>query len=88
MSLRLRISLVMTILVSILFSVGSTIIIHRSYMTSLDREEREAVDSLQMVNNVFRLSYESSGRLSEDQLLNILRSLGTYRTSSDVFLFY
>jgi carboxyl-terminal processing protease len=37
----------MTILVSILFSVGSTIIIHRSYMTSLDREEREAVDSLQ-----------------------------------------
>ena len=88
MSLRLRISLIMTILVSILFSVGSTIIIHRSYMTSLDREEREAVDSLQMVNNVFRLSYENSGRLSEDQLLNILRSLGTYRTSSDVFLLY
>ena len=88
MSFRVRISIIMTVLVSLLFSVGSTIIIHRSYMTSLDREEREAVDSLQMVNSVFRLSYESSGKLGEDQLLRILRSLGTYKTSSDVFLLY
>ena len=45
----MRISLIMTVLMALLFSVGNTIIIHRSYMSSLDREEQEAVDNLQMV---------------------------------------
>ena len=84
----MRISIIMTVLVALVFSVGSTIIIHRSYMASLDREEQEAVDNLQMVNSIFRLSYENSGKLEEDQLLQTLRSIGTYRTSADVFLLY
>ena len=84
----MRLSIIMTVLMAIVFSLGSTIIIHRSYMSSLDREEQEAVDNLQMVNSVFRLSYENSGKFSEDQLLKILRRLGTYKTSTDVFLLY
>ena len=84
----MRISLIMTVLMAILFSLGNTIIIHRSYMSSLDREEQEAVDNLQMVNSVFKLSYESTGQLSENQILKTLRSLGTYKTSTDVFLLY
>ncbi|MBO4863386.1 MAG: HAMP domain-containing histidine kinase [Eubacterium sp.] len=84
----MRISIIMTVLVAMVFSVGSTIIIHRSYMASLDREEQEAVDNLQMVNSIFRLNYENSGKLSEDEILKILRRIGTYRTSADVFLLY
>ena len=84
----MRISLIMTVLMALLFSVGNTIIIHRSYMSSLDREEQEAVDNLQMVNSVFKLSYESTGQLNENQILKTLRSLGTYKTSTDVFLLY
>lgn len=84
----MRLSIIMTVLIAIFFSLGSTIIIHRAYMSSLDREEQEAVDNLQMMNSVFRISYESSGKITEDQLLKVLRRLGTYKTSKDVFLLY
>ena len=88
MSFRVKISVLMTVLVAFLFSIGSSVVIHRAYMSSLDREEQEAVDSLQMVNSVFRLSYENNGGISESQLTMILRWLGSYKTSSDVFLLY
>lgn len=87
-SFRIKISIITTVLVALLFSIGSTLLIHRSYMDSLTREEQEAVDNIQMVTSVIQLSYESGSNSGEEQLLKTLRRLGTYQTSSDVFLLY
>ena len=87
-SFRVKISIITTVLVALLFSIGSTLLIHRSYMDSLTREEQEAVDNIQMVTSVIQLSYEGGGVAGEEQLLKTLRKLGTYQTSSDVFLLY
>lgn len=88
MSFRVKISVLMTVLVAILFSFGSTSIIHRSYMTSLTREEQEAVNNLRMLISTIQVSYESTGGYSESQLKNTLRKLEKYQTSSDVFLLF
>lgn len=88
MKYRLKLTIVLTTLVSILFSVGSSILIHRSYMTSLDREEQDAVQNIQMLTSLIQLSYEGSGDSGDERLLKTLRKQGTYQTSSDVFLLY
>ena len=88
MSFRLKITILTTLLVALLFSFGSTIMIHRSYMDSVTREEKEAVDNAQMVNSVIKISYESGSETGDEQLIQTLRRLGTYQTSSDVFLLY
>ncbi|SEQ28369.1 Signal transduction histidine kinase [Lachnospiraceae bacterium NE2001] len=88
MSFRLKITIITTLLVAMLFSLGSTIMIHRSYMDSLTREEKEAVDSVQMVTSIIQISYESGTESGDEQLVQTLRRLGTYQTSSDVFLLY
>ena len=88
MSFRLKITIVTTVIVAMLFSLGSTIMIHRSYMDSLTREEKEAVDSVQMVTSVIQISYETGTETGDEQLVQTLRRLGTYQTSSDVFLLY
>ena len=85
MSFRLKITILTTLLVALLFSFGSTIMIHRSYMDSVTREEKEAVDNAQMVNSVIKISYESGSETGDEQLIQTLRRLGTYQTSSDVF---
>ena len=87
-SFRVKISIITTVLVALLFSIGSTLLIHRSYMDSLTREEQEAVDNIQMVTSVIQLSCEGGSVAGEEQLLKTLRKLGTYQTSSDVFLLY
>ncbi|MCR5226747.1 MAG: HAMP domain-containing histidine kinase [Eubacterium sp.] len=88
MSFRLKITIVTTVIVAMLFSLGSTIMIHRSYMDSLTREEKEAVDSVQMVTSVIQISYETGAETGDEQLVQTLRRLATYQTSSDVFLLY
>ncbi len=57
-------------------------------MDSVTREEKEAVDNAQMVNSVIKISYESGSETGDEQLIQTLRRLGTYQTSSDVFLLY
>ena len=88
MSFRLKITILTTLLVAMLFSLGSTIMIHRSYMDSLTREEQEAVDNVQMVTSIIQISYESGQETGDEQLVQTLRRLATYQTSSDVFLLY
>ena len=88
MSFRLKITILTTLLVAMLFSLGSTIMIHRSYMDSLTREEQEAVDNVQMVTSIIQISYESGQGTGDEQLVQTLRRLATYQTSSDVFLLY
>ncbi len=88
MSFRLKITIVTTVIVAMLFSLGSTTMIHRSYMDSLTREEKEAVDSVQMVTSVIQISYETGAETGDEQLVQTLRRLATYQTSSDVFLLY
>ncbi len=88
MNYRVKLYIVMTILVALLFSIGSTVVIHRSYMSNLDRVENESVDTIQMITGLLKLSYEGSSDKGESQLFKTLRGLGTYKTSSDVFLLY
>ena len=88
MSFRVKITIVLTVLVAVLFSFGSTLMIHRSYMNSITREEQEAVASIQMVTSVIQMAYERGGLQGEDSLLQTLQRLGTYETSTDVFLLF
>lgn len=88
MSFRIKITIIITVLVALIFSAGSTILIHRTYMTSLNREEKESIDNISMVTSIIRISYENSKSKGENQLVRILKRLGTYKTSSDVFLVY
>lgn len=78
----------MTVLVALIFGVGSTILIHRTYMTSLTREERESIDNISMMTSIIKLSFDNNKNHGENQLVRTLKRLGTFKTSSDVFLVY
>lgn len=88
MSFRIKITIATTVLVALLFSVGSSVLIHRTYMDSITREEQEAVDNIQMVRSIIMLSYEDAKAQGDEKVLQTLRRLGSYQTSKDVFLLY
>ncbi len=88
MSFRVKITIIITALVALLFSFGSSVMIHRSYMNSITREEQEAVSSIEMISNAVQMAYERGGLRGEESLLQALRRLGSYETSTDVFLLF
>ena len=88
MSFRIKITIIMTVLVALIFGAGSTILIHRTYMSALTREEQESIDNISMMTSLIKITYENSKSKGENQLVRILKRLGTYKTSSDVFLVY
>ena len=73
MSFRIKITIIMTVLVALIFSVGSTMLIHRTYMTSLTREEKESIDNISMMTSIIKLSFDNNKTHGENQLVRTPR---------------
>lgn len=75
MSFRLRIVLMTTLLISILFSVGGTMLIHTSFQNSLEKEEEAMVDANEMILRMVQYVGKDENWISEEKLISIISNL-------------
>ena len=76
MSFRLRILLVTITLCALLFSVGGAILVHTSFSTSLEKEEKEAVENNEFLLNILQMVGEDSDWFGESELVSVIRNIG------------
>lgn len=77
MSFRLRIVLGMTVLITILFSVGGAVLIHSSFQASLKKEEETAVESNELVLRIVKYVEESAESFEEEELISVIKNICT-----------
>ena len=75
MSFRLRIVLMTTLLISILFSVGGTMLIHTSFQNSLAKEEEALVNANEMILRMVQYVSKEENWISEEKLISIISNL-------------
>lgn len=75
MSFRLRIVLMTTLLISILFSVGGTMLIHTSFQNSLEKEEEALVNANEMILRMVQYVGQNENYISEEKLISIISNL-------------
>ena len=77
MSFRLRIVFVTTILITILFSVGGTVLIHSTFQASLKKEEEAAVESNELVLKIVQYVGEDGSWFGEEELISVIQKIST-----------
>ncbi len=77
MSFRLRIVLVMTVLITILFSVGGAVLIHSTFQASLKKEEETAVESNELVLRIVQYVEEGTDWFEEEELISVIKNICT-----------
>lgn len=75
MSFRLRIILMTTFLISILFSVGGTMLIHTSFQNSLEKEEEALVNANEMILRMVQYVGKDEKWIDDEKLISIIESL-------------
>lgn len=75
MSFRLRIILMTTALMTILFSIGGTALIHSSFQTSMEKEEQAIVDTNELILRVVQYVGKDSTWISEEELISVIGNL-------------
>ena len=75
MSFRLRIVLMTTLLITILFSIGGTMLIHSSFQNSLKKEEEAIVDTNEMILRVVQYVGQEGTWVSEEKLIEVIENL-------------
>ena len=75
MSFRLRIVLMTTLLISLLFSVGGTMLIHTSFQNSLEKEEEALVNANEMILRMVQYVGQDENWISEEKLISIIANL-------------
>lgn len=77
MSFRLRIVLVITVLITILFGVGGAVLIHSSFQASLRKEEETAVESNELVLRIVQYVEEGTDWFEEKELISVIKNICT-----------
>lgn len=72
MSFRLRIVLMTTALITLLFSVGGSMLIHTSFINSLVKEEEAIVDTNEMILRVVQYVGKEENWISEEELISVV----------------
>lgn len=75
MSFRLRIVLMTTVLMTFLFSVGGSLLIHSSFQNSLKKEEETIVDTNEMILRVVAYVGKDGTWITEKELIGIIENL-------------
>ena len=75
MSFRLRIVLMTTALITVLFSVGGSMLIHSSFQNSLKKEEETIVDTNEMILRVVAYVGKDGKWITEEELKTIIENL-------------
>lgn len=75
MSFRLRIALVTTLLITILFSVGGAVLVHTTFLASLEREEETAVDSNELILRIVQYVGEDGEWFGEEELVSVVNNI-------------
>ena len=75
MSYKLRLSLIITILITLSFSLGVTVIIFRTYTAAIEREEKAAVDNCQMVKGLLGISIDGNDEITDSSLVKTMDRL-------------
>lgn len=88
MSFRLRIVLMTTILLTILFSVGGTTLIHSSFQTSLYKEEQTIVEMNEMILRMVQYVGKDGTWITEAELINMIENLCQQDTMDGVQLMH
>lgn len=88
MSYKLRLSLIITILITLSFSLGVTVIIFRTYTAAIEREEKAAVDNCQMVKGLLGISIDGNDEITDSSLVKIMDRLKPKEDSSNAYFLY
>lgn len=75
MSFRLKIVLMTTALITLLFSIGGTALIHSSFQTSLEKEEQSVVEMNEMILRVVQYVGKDGTWITEEELIGIIENL-------------
>ena len=88
MSFRLRIVLMTTILITILFSVGGTMLIHTSFQNSLEKEEEALVNTNEMILRMVQYVGKDEKWIGDEKLTSIISNLYQHDTIHTLRLIY
>ncbi len=88
MSFRLRIVLMTTILITILFSVGGTMLIHTSFQNSLEKEEEALVNTNEMILRMVQYVGKDEKWIGDEKLISIISNLYQQDTIHTLRLIY
>lgn len=77
MSFRLRIVLMTTTLITILFSIGGAVLVHTTFQASLQKEEEAAVDSNELILRIVQYVGEDGEWFSEEELISVVKNICT-----------
>ena len=75
MSFRIRIVLMTTLLITLLFSIGGTMLIHSSFQNSLKKEEEAIVNTNEMMLRVVQYVSQDTTWVSEEKLIEVIENL-------------
>lgn len=75
MSFRLRIVFITMLLITVLFSVGGTMLIHSSFQNSLEKEEEAIVETNEMILRVVQYIGRDESWIDEEKLISIISDL-------------
>ena len=75
MSFRFRIVLMMTALITVLFSVGGSLLIHSGFQNSLQKEEENIVDTNEMILRMVAYVGKDGEWITEEELISIVENL-------------
>ena len=88
MSYKLKLVLVITILLTITFSLGASIIIYRTYQQSFEREEKEAVESLQRVRGIIGIVADGNEEFDDSKDVDIKKIKNGIKGDDDIYVYY
>ena len=88
MSYKLKLILVITILITVTYSIGASVIIYRTNKDSFERAEKEAVENQQRIRGVLGLVAEESQNLDDKTLIDMMNKMEPEGVSSDAYILY
>lgn len=74
MSFRFRIVLMTTVLLTLLFSVGGTVLIHSSFQISLEKEEQAVVNQNEMILRMVQYVGQDGNWVTEGELMDVIEN--------------
>lgn len=87
MSFRLRIVLMTTTLIAILFSIGGAVLVHTTFQASLQKEEQAAVESNELILRIVQLVGADGEWFGEKELISVISDICTQDTIDSLQLF-
>lgn len=88
MSFRLKIVLMTTSLIAILFGIGGVVLIHTSFQASLQKEEQSAVDSNELILRIVQYVGEDAEWFGENELVAVIENICTQDSIDSLRLLY